>query len=416
MEASGASTGGCAAHRCSGGQSVVALVRRTMPWLATIGPVLTLADFTAVVAAGLVATDDSPSTLAIAGVVAILVARAADLHRSRLVLSIVEDLPGLFVAAAAATAVLVGAGSAGLAVCVLVLACLVLAHTLVYAGTHLLRRGGRLGRRVLVVGTATTARQLALSLLTRPELGLRPVGFVGTGAADRLDQARGLPLTLLGPVSSLPRLMTESRVDAVVIALGGPAGDHETAAVEGLLATPADVYAVPTWLPPVRACARHPRELVDGLAVVHLHRRGAWLPVRAFKRTVEVLVALVTLIALLPVFAVLAVLVRLETGGVLVGQARVDERGRAVTIPRFRTRRNRSVVRPGTTFSVAISGRIGPVGRLLRRTRLDGLPELVWALLLRVRYAGGVPGGTTVASPGPTGADQPQVDAGQLTR
>ena len=37
--------------------------------------------------------------------------------------------------------------------CVLALACLVLAHTLVYAGTHVLRRGGRLGRRVVIVGT-----------------------------------------------------------------------------------------------------------------------------------------------------------------------------------------------------------------------------------------------------------------------
>jgi hypothetical protein len=387
-----------------------------MPWLGTIGPVLTLADAAAVVAAGLVATDDSPRTVVVAAVVAVLVARAADLHRPRLVLSIVEDLPGLFVAAAGATAVLVGAGSAGAAFCVLALACLVLAHTLVYAGTHVLRRSERRRRRVLVVGTGTTARRLALTLLTRPELGLRPVGFVGTGPASALDQARGLPLALLGPVTGLPRSMTEAHVDAVVVALAGPAGDEETAAVEGLLATRADVYAVPAWFPPVRARARHPRELVGGIPVVHLHRRGTWLPVRAFKRLVEVLVALVTLVALLPVFAVLAVLVRVETGGVLVGEPRIDERGRAVTVPRFRIRRARSVARPGTTFSVAISGRIGPVGRLLRRTRLAALPELVWALLRRVRYAGGVAGGTPVGSAPAPRADQPQVDAGQLTR
>jgi hypothetical protein len=73
------------------------------------------------------------------------------------------------------------------------------------------------------------------------------------------------------------------------------------------------------------------------------------------------------------------------------------------------------VARPGTTFSVAISGRIGPVGQLLRRTRLVALPQLVWAMGRRVRYAGGVPGGTPGSAPAPR-ADQPQVDAGQLTR
>ena len=56
------------------------------------------------------------------------------------------------------------------------------------------------------------------------------------------------------------------------------------------------------------------------------------------------------------------------------------------------------MARPGTTFSVTVSGRIGPVGQLLRRTRLDALPYLVWALVRRVRYAGGVPGGTPVSS------------------
>ena len=389
-----------------------------MPWLGTIGPVLTLADAAAVVIAGVVLSDAAPATLAVAAGVAVLVARAADLHRPRLVLSIAEDLPGLFVAAAAATAILVGAGSMWPALCVLVLACLVLAHTLVYAGTHVLRRVGRLGRPVVVVGTGTTARRLASTLLTRPELGLRPVGFVGTGPAGALDQARGLPLALLGPVAGLPRSMTETHVDAVVVALSCPAGDEETAADRRAARTNADVYAVPAWFPPVRARARHPRELVDDIPVVHLHRRGSWLPVRAFKRLVEVLVALVTLVVLLPVFAVLALLVRVETGGVLVRQPRIDERGRAVTVPWFRTRRARSVARPGTTFSVAISGRVGPVGKLLRRTRLVALPQLVWALLRKIRYAGGVPGGTPVGpcrAPPPR-ADQPQVDAGQLTR
>ena len=387
-----------------------------MPWLGTIGPVLTLADAAAIVVAGLAATDAPPATLAVAAGVAVLVARAADLHRPRLVLSIVEDLSGLFVAAAAATAILVGAGSAGVAFGVLALSCLVLAHTMVYGGTHVLRRGERLGRPVVIVGTGTTARRVALTLLTRPELGLRPVGFVGTGPASALDQARGLPLALLGPVSGLPRSMTETQVDAVVVALSSAAGDEETAAIEGLLATPADVYAVPAWFPPVRARARHPRELLDGIPVVHLHRRGAWLPVRAFKRLVEVLAALVSLVALLPVFTVLAVLVKIETGGVLASQTVIDERGRMVTVPWFRTRRARSVVRPGTTFSVAISGRIGPVGRLLRHTHLDALPQLVLALLRRVRYAGGVAGGTVVGSAPAPRADQSQVDAGQLTR
>jgi hypothetical protein len=409
------SLGGAPSAEVLGGVCVAARVRRRVPWFGTIGPVLTLADLGAVLLAGLVAGGPGWPLL-LAACVAVLVARAADLHRPRLVLSIVEDLPGLLVAALAATAVLLALGRAAATFAALTLACLVLAHTLVYAVTHGLRRAGRLRRRVLVVGTGPTARQLALTLLVRPDLGLRPVGFVGTGADSLLRQARGLPLALLGPVDGLPRAMSETRVDTVVVALGATAGDRETAAVEGLLAARADVYAVPAYFPAVPAHARHPRELVGDLPVVHVHRRGTWASVRAGKRLVEVLVATLTLVAVLPVAALLALLVRIETGGVLVRRARVDEHGRPVVVSRFQTRRTRSVDRPGTTFSVAISGRIGPIGRLLRRSRLDALPELVAALLRRLRYTGGVADRGPLGSAPAPGADQPQVDTRQLTR
>jgi hypothetical protein len=399
-------------------------VRGRSRWPGTVGPALTVADVVAVLLAGLLVGEPT-ARLALAAVAAVLVVRAADLHRPRLVLSIVEDLPALLVASAAATVVAVGSGSARATYGVLVFACLVLGRTLTYAGTHVLRRSLRLGRRVLVVGTGTTARRLAMTLLTRPELGLRPVGFVGTvgtvgtdgtDGVNLADQARGLPLSLVGPVTTLPRSMSEAGVDTVVVALSGPAGDDEAAAIEGLLATSAELYAVPAWFPRVRAYSRHPRELVGGLPVVHLYRRAARLPVRIFKRVVEVVVALVGLAALLPVFAALAVLVKVETGDVLVRHSRVGADGRSVKVPRFRTRRSRSVVRPGTTFSVAISGRVGPVGKLLRSTGLVALPDPMLALLRRVRYAGGVADSPQSGSASAPRADESEVHARQLAR
>lgn len=418
-EPNGAFAGGCAGHRCSGGKSVIARVRRRVSWFATVGPVVTIAEVVAVLLAGLVAgvlgSGGSPWPVLVAALVAGLVARAADLHRPRLVLSIVEDLPGLLVATAAATVVLMATDRASAPFAVLALAMLVLAHSLAYGATHLLRRTGRLRRRVLVIGTGPTARQLALTLIARPDYGLSPVGLVGTGDRDPLGQARGLPLPLLGLVQALPRIMAEARVDTVVFALSHPAGTTEAAAVEGCLAASADVYAVPTHFPPTGAHARHPREHVGDIAVVHLYRRGTWAPIRAGKRLTEVVVAGVTLAAVIPVAALIAMLVRVETGGVLVAKTRVDELGRRTTVPRFRTRRARSLARPGTTWSVAISGRVGPIGRLLRRTRLEKLPALVQALYRRMVHPRGA-GTHTLGSATAPRANQAKVDAGQLTR
>ncbi len=416
-EPNGAFTWGCAGHRCSGGESVSSGVRRRVAWFAATGPVVTIADVAAVLLAGLLAravgSGLSPWPVLVAALVAGLVARAADLHRPRLVLSILQDLPGLVLAAAAATLVLLVNDQASAAFAVLTLAMLVLAHSLVHGATHLLRSTGRLRSRVLIVGTGATARRLALTLLRRPAYGLAPVGLVGTGDRDTLGQARGLPLALLGMLPALPRIMTEADVDAVVFALPYPAGDAEVAAVTGCLAASVDVYAVPSHFPPAEAHARHPREQVGDVALVHVPRSRTWAPVRKGKRLTDGLVAAVTLAAVLPLALVVGVLVRIETGGVLVAQPRIDERGRPTTVPRFRTRRARALARPGTTWSVAISGRVGPIGRLVRRSRLDELPELVRALIRRIihpRKAIRDPLGSATAPR----ADQTKIDAGQL--
>jgi hypothetical protein len=406
--------GSAPAQMFVGGSSVADPSRRGVRWPLGIGTALAASELAAVLLAGLLA-GGPPATTLTAGAAAVAAARAADLQRPRLVLAIAEDLPGLLVAAGAATLVDAALGGLSLRFAVLTVVFLVLAHTLAYAATHLMRRRGRLRHRVLVVGTGATARRLALTLLGRPELGLEPTGFVGPGHTLSLTQARGLPLALLGPVSTLPRAMTDAGVDAVVVALAGPAGDDDVAALDGLLASSAEVYAVPAWLPEVRAHVRHPAEMVGGVPVLRLHRRGSWPPVRLFKRAVEVLVAAAALVALVPPAAVLGLLAWLETGGVIVRQQRAEVSGRA-PVARFRTRRARSVARPGTTFSVAISGRLGPVGRLLRRTRLEALPELLLTQARRVRHAGGLAPELLVGTAPAAHADQTKVDTGQLTR
>ena len=126
--------------------------------------------------------------------------------------------------------------------------------------------------------------------------------------------------------------------------------------------------------------------------------------------------AAVTLAAVLPVAALIALLVRVETGGVLVAQTR-DRRARpahdGAEVP-HRVAPGRWPV-PGTTWSVAISGRVGPIGRLLRRTRLDTLPALVHTLYRRMVR----PSATTAhtwGSASPPRTNQAKVEAGQLTR
>ena len=160
-----------------------------LPWLLSIRAALTVIDPVAVVVAGiLVLGTHSPWALAGGAAAAFLVGRSADLHRSRLVLYVLEDMPKLALAAAIATLAMVGldqrqgdtaAHAAEAATCLLVSFCLlVLLRTAVYALTHTLRRRGLVAHPVIIVGAGAVGRELASALLARREHGLVPVGMI----------------------------------------------------------------------------------------------------------------------------------------------------------------------------------------------------------------------------------------------
>jgi lipopolysaccharide/colanic/teichoic acid biosynthesis glycosyltransferase len=119
----------------------------------------------------------------------------------------------------------------------------------------------------------------------------------------------------------------------------------------------------------------------------HLH-----LP-RASKRALDLLVVVPLLLLLLPLFAVVALAIRLHDGGpALFWQRRVGRDGVEFAFPKFRSMRADAEAErqqllvanqhgaQGVTFKIKRDPRITPIGRLIRRTSIDELPQL-WCVL-----------------------------------
>lgn len=235
--------------------------REAGPWL------LRVADPGAAVAAGVLLFGGWRQVLVAAAVV-VAAAQLAGRYRWRLELSVLADVPALVLAAAVGGLAFAcsGAGTGALRAISFTGAVFLLqagVRVIGYAGARTLRRSRRGGRAVVIVGAGATAERLAAAMLARPELGLRPVGFVvpdGSAAPART----GLPV--LDARGGLPRLARALGVRAAFVAAEVPVPQQTLGRYRraGL-----DVFVIAEHVDAVeRRCG--PVEVVWGMPIVRL--------------------------------------------------------------------------------------------------------------------------------------------------
>ena len=248
-------------------------------------------------------------------------------------------------------------------------------------GLVLSRKRGLGTRNVLVLGTGATAISVARHLSQHPAMDYRIVGFLGRPSA-------ACP-SVLGSLDDIEGIVHDIVVDEILAALEGD-----------------DV----AYLAPMAAlCEQEGKRLrvvlAPGLAPVTGGRvetfgKNEILTIAngpdrilglALKRMLDVVIAAFVLVVLAPILALVAVVIKLEDGGpVVFRQTRIGLHGRPFSIVKFRTMVPDAEARladlahlneiSGHAFKVADDPRLTGVGRLLRRTSLDELPQF-WNVL-----------------------------------
>jgi exopolysaccharide biosynthesis polyprenyl glycosylphosphotransferase len=245
-----------------------------------------------------------------------------------------------------------------------------------------LRVSGRLVRRVVVVGNRASVTDIARSFEHSP-LGYTVMGVVLVEPDSLEPSVAGLPV--VGHVDSLSTAIHDFEVDTVVIATSGVDAVTTTRLMRQL--ADVDVHIELSFA--VRDVA-HDRLVVTErgrLAVAHVLPpiRGGWRA--AAKRTFDMTVAGTVMILAAPFFALMTVLVKLDSRGpVLFRQSRVGLDGRTFEMLKLRTMvRNAEELKAelvslneaaGPLFKMRNDPRITRIGRFLRATSLDELPQL----------------------------------------
>jgi exopolysaccharide biosynthesis polyprenyl glycosylphosphotransferase len=286
-----------------------------------------------------------------------------------------------------------------------VLIALPMATALTLLGRYLLRRWVHRERRrglymsdVLLVGHARTGAELVRQMRHDPHHGMRIVGACVPGGGDSTDLA-ALGVPVLGGFEDVDLALRVTSADAVAVL---PCPEMDGSALRMLswsLARSGIDLLVASALIDV-AGPRIAIRPVCGLPLLHVDEPQLAGGRRMAKALLDRLVALVSLIVLSPLLLTIALAIRLTSPGpAIFRQTRAGWHGREFTMWKFRTMvRDAEALRPGLDamnrhgsgemFKIAADPRITRVGRWLRRTSLDELPQLVNVLLGQMSLVG----------------------------
>ncbi|MCA9973885.1 MAG: sugar transferase [Anaerolineales bacterium] len=235
-------------------------------------------------------------------------------------------------------------------------------------------------RRVLIVGAGQVGQRVGEMITGHEWMGLVLTGYLD----DDPDKEQAEPL-VLGQVQDVRRVVAEKQIDDVVIALPQRAYGQINRLVPALHDLPVNVRVVPDYFS--LALYRATVEDFGGLPMINLRDPALNDVQRLTKRLFDLSVAGAVTLLLLPVLGLVALLIRLDSAGpVLFRQARVGENGRIFQMIKFRSMVVGAEKLQGRVNRVNGNGqvihkqiddpRVTRIGRLLRRTSLDELPQL----------------------------------------
>lgn len=225
-------------------------------------------------------------------------------------------------------------------------------------------------RRIGVVGSFLEAHNLAVELRHAGCAEFEVVGSVGTCASGLPEHERS-QVARLGELDDVGRIVSDHQLDLLLVASGAPRIDVFRQLAE---ACPPSVRALELTAFYERTLGHVPVGAINDAwfqCVMH----PEWAGGSRFARVRDIVIAAAVLVVAAPLIAVLALLIRRDGGPVLYRQQRIGEGGRPFEMYKLRS----MSVHDGqasAVWSSSSDARVTSVGRFMRRTHLDEIPQV----------------------------------------
>jgi sugar transferase (PEP-CTERM system associated) len=224
--------------------------------------------------------------------------------------------------------------------------------------------------RIYVLGTGERAQRLVLGLRQNPELGVEIASWTGKleGAVTRESIA-----------SHLMEVVNRQKVHRVIVAMPDRRGTIPMRELLDLRMRGVKIEEATSWLEKISGKIEVENLYPSWLIFAEGFRRSSTFIV--LRRALSIGISLVGLLVSIPLWPVLILVIKFDSPGpVFYTQRRVGKGGTIFSVLKFRTMRQDAEAANGPQWAGANDPRITRVGRFLRSSRLDEIPQL-WCVL-----------------------------------
>ena len=225
---------------------------------------------------------------------------------------------------------------------------------------------------LLVLGTGTLAREAVREILRHPELGIRVVGFVGDN--PKLVGQSIVNPSVVGVFEDLPKLVENHKVDRIVVGLQDRRGKLPIKELLEYKTRGIAIEDATTFYE--RVAGKIPIENLKPSWMVFNQGFAVSKRMLFQKRVLSVAISSVLLLVLSPVILLLMILIKLDSKGpIFYRQERVGQDGKTFWLVKFRSMREDAEAETGPVWSAEGDSRVTRMGKIMRRTRVDELPQ-----------------------------------------
>jgi sugar transferase (PEP-CTERM system associated) len=226
---------------------------------------------------------------------------------------------------------------------------------------------------LLILGTGNLAREAVREILRHPELGIKVVGFV-----DDNPELVGVSIVnpkVVGVYEDLPQLVARHRIDRIVVGLQDRRGKLPIKDLLDFKTRGVAIEEATTFYE--RVAGKIPIENLKPSWMVFNTGFGVSKRMLIEKRILSLVVSSILLLLFSPVILLLMVAIKLDSkGSIFYRQDRVGQGGRTFMLVKFRSMYQDAETESGPVWCKDGDSRVTRVGRFMRRTRLDELPQL----------------------------------------